>query len=434
MKNNTVLTIRDNDLCCSCGICKNICPTKAIRYVREKGIYVPEISDDCINCGKCFNICPSVCHKYDANTLTEAITGNAIDSINAWSLNERIRHYSASSGVVTSIVLALLKQGVYDCVFTLDSYDYSEQLKTNRYTIDNYSFTNVDKQKFTKSRYIPVSHENLIEYILNNRNSKVIIIATSCAVRGILNVIEKFRLDRDNYLIIGLFCELTMNYNVYNYFSGDEFTEGNILKELHFKNKDSGGWPGNMKLVFDNDKFKFIDKTHRMKAKDYFQMERCLYCLDKLNICSDISIGDNYTDQNSTPLGSNSIIVRTTRGKRCFDFIKDYIEYDKVEISKIRESQYIDAKYRNYYFSKFKMKQIADKRIMLNSGLSENDDGRYYEAFLDTLKKIELGKLYPVTKKKLMGEISRSGKKYSFIKRLKNYIRRKVICYENKSN
>ena len=50
----SVAEIRDNNLCCSCGICKNVCPVNDIKYKRKNGKLVPEISDDFVSFGKCF--------------------------------------------------------------------------------------------------------------------------------------------------------------------------------------------------------------------------------------------------------------------------------------------------------------------------------------------------------------------------------------------
>lgn len=75
-----------------------------------------------------------------------------------------------------------------------------------------------------------------------------------------------------------------------------------IYPNFNFKNKDSGGWPGNMKFYFSDGKCVFKNKSERVKIKDYFKPERCVYCVDKLNVFADISLGDNYTDQNSSSL------------------------------------------------------------------------------------------------------------------------------------
>ena len=61
----------------------------------------------------------------------------------------------------------------YEYVFTLDTYDYSTQLKTNKYDINSYNLDDISAQKFTKSRYLPVSHENLVEYIIKNKETKL---------------------------------------------------------------------------------------------------------------------------------------------------------------------------------------------------------------------------------------------------------------------
>lgn len=427
---NTVLEIRNNNLCCSCGICKNVCPVGAIKYVREEGTFVPDLSDKCVSCGKCLSVCPSVCHNYSGDNFFDAIVGEYFDAYNVWSKDEKIRHFSASSGFVTTMVKELLNKREYEYVFTLDTYDYSTQLKTNKYDINSYNLDDISAQKFTKSRYLPVSHENLVEYIIKNKESKVIIIGTPCALRGIDKVIKKFGLNRENYLFIGLFCEMVMNYNVYDYFSNSNFSDDKTLSSLHFKNKDSGGWPGNMKLFFSDGSFKYIDKDNRVNAKHFFELERCLYCIDKLNVVSDISVGDNYTSQNSTSLGSNSVIIRTKRGEKAFKNIIDKIGCQKVDIKEILSSQYLSAKEINYNYSLLKKKTIGNNQLEINSNFSLNSlCDEYIDSYKLSLKRIEYGKKYKGNIKPILKETKKikSGHNFSFVSRLKRYIKRSII-------
>lgn len=421
---NTVSVITKNNLCCSCGICKSVCPVEAINYVKEKGKYIPQISQECVNCGKCASVCPSYEHNYSEKNLPQAIQGTILKTVNAWSKDEKIRHYGASSGMVTTLVKILLEKNIYDCVFTLDTYDYSKQLKTHKYDKNTYILEKIEKQSFSKSRYLPVSHEELIKYILKNKSCKVIIIGTSCALRGILNVIEKFKLNRENYLLIGLFCESVMNYNIYDYYA-DNFTDEKKLTALHFKNKDSGGWPGNMKLMFSDGSSKFIDKKNRTDAKPYFQIERCLYCLDKLNVCADISFGDNYTDQNSSLLGSNSVIVRSQTGLSCFTQLSEYFDYEDVDIEKVLKAQYVNDKINNYCFSLIKRKK---SNVMLNSDfISQANYSDYYLAYSTRLNNIKSGERYLDNKDLLLKRIKDGPKKHSFFKRTIDFIRRRFL-------
>jgi len=56
-------------LCKSCGLCLEKCPTRAIIYSKEKGIYrkhAPRvISENCNLCGICETICPDCALKVD---------------------------------------------------------------------------------------------------------------------------------------------------------------------------------------------------------------------------------------------------------------------------------------------------------------------------------------------------------------------------------
>lgn len=144
-------------------------------------------------------------------------------------------------------------------------------------------------------------------------------------MQAIRRIISMYHLEEENYLLIGLFCEGVMNYNVWNYFN-DKFCKGKELSAFHFKNKESGGWPGNVKLIFADGSFKYIDKKERVKVKRYFKPERCLYCIDKLNVTADISLGDNYTGIDSSPLGSDSVIVRTSKGLEAWKAVEDIFE------------------------------------------------------------------------------------------------------------
>lgn len=413
----SVAEIRDNNLCCSCGICKNVCPVNAIKYIRENGMFVPEISDACVSCGKCYKVCPSVQHSYEKNNLHQAMTGNLKFAINAWSKDSDIRHFSASGGVITTIVEYLLLHDYYDYVFSVDTYNYHSQVKTNKYDKHSYNLNDISTQKYTKSRYIPVSHENLVDFILNNHDSRVIIIATSCAVRGILNVIDKFKLNRNNYLLLGLFCDQVYNYNCWEYYSDMLFDNYGDISEFNFKNKDSGGWTGNMKFYFSDGKCVFKNKSERVKIKDYFKPERCVYCVDKLNVFADISLGDNYTDQNSSSLGSNSVIIRTNLGEKIFKLISETIDYERIDVDKICVAQYFDGRKKNYEFSLLKNSELNDN-FQLNSVMDYGHNSNAASEYKTVLRNLHYGEIYPLNRKKLIKQIQKSGRKTNQLKRI----------------
>ena len=63
--------------------------------------------------------------------------------------------------------------------------------------------------------------------------------------------------------------------------------------------------------------------------------ECCLYCIDKLNVNADISVGDNFTDIESSELGSNSVIIRTAKGQKAWELAKDNLINVRIPIEKI---------------------------------------------------------------------------------------------------
>lgn len=426
----TVNATVENKLCISCGVCKGICPQNCISFRREHGMYYPAIdSDKCISCGLCADVCPGLGHEYSSKeSASDTVTGEAIACFNAWSKDPTLRHVSASGGVVSTIVKTLLENGQYDAVFTLDTYDYCEQLKTRRYTADTFC-CGWENSATPKSRYLPVSHEETVAYIKTHRTERLIIIGTSCAIRGIRFAVERLRIDKEQYLFIGLFCDKVFNYNVLHYFE-DTHNHGNKLTALHFKNKESGGWPGDMKFFPENGRPFYVPLAERAKVKAYFMPERCLYCVDKLNICADISLGDNYTGKDESKLGSNSVIIRTEAGRCAWDIAMPGLEICACcLLSDIQNAQAVGMRLDNMYYGDLK---TARSGVDLNCGVPrEKTTADYQKAWASSMQKLSAGAVYDSDPMKLSKQIKRDSKKpniiWRFFKRAIRYVKRKII-------
>ncbi len=386
-------TVADG-LCISCGACKGICPRESITFQRCEGMYVPRIdSESCIGCGLCADVCPGLGFGYkEKETACRTVTGEVMEVCNAWSRDPDVRHGSASGGVVTTAVRALLASGEYECVFCLDTYAYDKQLKTVAYTADEL-LQGSGAENVPRSRYLPVSHENAVRYIKENKDKRAVFIGTSCAVRALLSVIRVLKLERDNYLFIGLFCDKVFNYNVIDYFE-DKYLGGERLARLHFKNKESGGWPGDMKLFREDGSSMYVPIGERGKVKEYFMPERCLYCVDKLNCEADISLGDNYTGKDSSSLGSNSVIIRTERGKRAWELACKGLEVRDVSVDDIQKAQYIEGRLNNLYFGDLKERSLSEPSALNGGVLRENEPSAYKRAYKLSLERLRSGAVY----------------------------------------
>ena len=436
MERLTISSTTSWNLCTACGICKGICSKEAISWEKKNGHYLPVIDETaCVKCGLCAAVCPGLTHDYGEGweNKESGVKGRVLATYNAWSCDPTLRHVSASGGVVSTLIGTLLRTGNYDAAFVVRGYDYHEQLTTSLASAKD--LEDLSGSNIPKSRYLPVSHENAVSFIRANRDKKVIIIGSGCAVRGLQKAIQALHLNRENYLMIGLFCDRVFTYRVMDYFGSEHFCGNSHLENLHFKNKESGGWPGNMKFFLSDGSAQYWDKSERTKAKDLFMPERCLYCVDKLNASADISLGDNYTQQDSSPLGSNSVIIRTSRGLTAWEMVSDQLEFCPVDLELIWKAQYVDWRLNNLCYAELKEKEIkkeCKREIVLNKGLSSRCYISDYEWRRErSLEMMHIGELFASEPEKLfhnlhlLEEKDRQGGS-GYLARLKRFVLRKL--------
>lgn len=346
--NRDVSDVATCHLCIGCGVCQSICPCHAIQYVYNKGLYYPCIDEKkCTHCGLCFQLCPGKGYNYkilynNANRKVpnNLFVGDYLTCKIARTYDAKILSEATSGGIATSIIMNLLKSDRYDAAFCVTTYNCREKVDTCLIDKEN------DFSTIAKSRYIPVSQSEAISYILSHRDKKVILIGVSCFIQAVNEVIYKFGLDRTKLLLIGLFCDKNYNYNIQKYFEQKVKSEVPIQK-LYFRTKEKNGWPGDIKIELQDQSEIHMDKIERIKIKDFYQMERCLYCLDKLNQFADISIGDNYTKLHQDKMGSSCIIIRTKLGEDIINIMADEFEVYNIDMDEITNSQDIEGRKKN---------------------------------------------------------------------------------------
>lgn len=385
----TISKIVATNQCVSCGLCSAVCPQSCITFDKQDGTYIPQINkDNCIKCGLCFHICPG--NQFDYNREYQCSAepenfwfGNYRSIFSMQSKNDTILKNATSGGVVTQLVRNLLDCGDYDCAFLVDTYNYNQQIHTKKFEASD------DILKTAKSRYIPAAQNEAIAYALKNRDKRIIFVGTSCFVHGLINVCRKFSLNRELYFIIGLFCDRTMHNGIYDYFNQHPKCNGK-LDHLLFRTKEAGGWPGNMRLTFHNGKSVDLKSSERMEVKDYFQLERCLYCLDKLNQFADISVGDDYATAKSDKRGRSAVIIRTETGEKIIKrMAADFHSFPLTETD-LAQSQKLSLRKKNLGFiTERKLTPKIPQNVIRDFAENGNDIVCEYQ---NRLRKIELGK------------------------------------------
>jgi len=337
---NTVEFTRKSGLCTSCGACRAVCPKNSISMVFENGQFVPEIDKKtCVNCAVCLNVCAGHVifpEKLRAKTPSEIIfeQNNFIESYNTYTKNENIRNNSTSGGIITTLLTQLLENNECDSVFTVNFSNFDG----NQVFLEETSIVN-DVLHTAGSKYVPVSAEKAIEAIRKNPYKKYAMVVTPCLLESVKNALKFYNINDDNILYLGLFCHKTLNFNAVKYFEYKYRQPGEKLVHIDYRTKEKFGWPGYTRLRFSSGREKFVHENERMLCKTFFQLKRCLYCLDKFNSGADISFGDGYLEGEHDSKGKSNIIIRTKKGKHIFDKYSDIFYREHIDLEEIKVPQ-----------------------------------------------------------------------------------------------
>ncbi|MBE8952341.1 MAG: Coenzyme F420 hydrogenase/dehydrogenase, beta subunit C-terminal domain [Quinella sp. 1Q7] len=393
-----ITDVVENNLCVSCGICAGVCPKRCISSEYRDGRYLPTVDEkSCVDCGLCRKVCPGKASDYPklyelsgAPVPKNFMLGNWKRCLAVQTNYEELLKLSTSGGAVTMLVLALLRNKIFDAAFLVDTYAHDEEIFSAPYTTDS-DFTSTPK-----SRYLTVNHRRAVEYMLKNPDAKIIFVGTSCFMQGLLNVIGQFKLRRENYLLFGLFCDKTMHYGVWEYFK--QICGEKNLRRLFFRSKEQSGWPGNVELDTEQQKY-FLPRQTRMHVKDFFCLERCRYCLDKLNQFADISFGDDYTRIDlPAPMerdkGASNVILRTNRGVEVFERFADCFYVHEISARDIVKAHGLNVRKQNIVFGEYKSAQVGYPINVVPAKISfdATDSTEHQNTYRTLLGKQQLGR------------------------------------------
>ncbi len=386
---------RELDLCVSCEICYAVCPKGAITMEYQFGQFLPKVNDKkCTECMICIEVCPGIdidpFKLRDKEISEEIFDGPCLHSYTTFSKDYNLRKNSTSGGIITSFVSELLKNKEFDEAFILDFNRFEGHSVRLRAT--NKISKVIDS---AKSKYIPASVYNVIKTLQKKDNKRYIIIGTPCQIYGIKKFLGKNDITEKNLFFSGLFCDKTLNLNVIQFFEERYMRAGEKLVKFEFRTKEKCGWPGNSKIYFDSGREVMVDRKIRIQLKKNFQLNRCLFCLDKLNRLADISFGDCYIEGKENPRGSSSVIVRTNKGKKYFDKYSYLFVLEKESINKIRKSQNLKSRRTNLEFAKL---IICDEKLCQNIGPLRREDFKIYKKLTRLKRYIEWGKNYNFNK------------------------------------
>lgn len=316
IKDVTIEKTVEAKLCNTCGACYACCPENAIAFQETiAGHLFPQVNEQtCIQCGLCLNVCPG---DHFSSSLKQAMPedpfeGNCIQAFLGKTSDEDLYGNSQSGGLASSLLAFALNSGRIKTAAIVEM-EQGTPPRPNVRLIDN------AKELFAsqKSKYCPVP---LLRFLkdLKEADKPVGLVALSCQVHGLNNMMDEFPQLKDKIaFVIGLVCDRVMTYAAIDHLAGEFSNKGTY--NIAFRDKTVSDYPGDVHL-FNNRASKIKPAKDRMQIKDYYTPVRCRLCFDKMNVFSDITLGDPNGIQGIEKGNGKSVaIVRTTKGKELMD-------------------------------------------------------------------------------------------------------------------
>ncbi len=349
--------ITDNALCTACGACCGVCPTKAILMEANVAGYLVANIDfsKCIYCGMCYNICPSVAGNILDLNECDIFHGMYLDGFVGHAVDKEIRQKAQSGGIVTALLCFLLEKELIDGAIVNK---FNETTKRPEAVYED------TKEQIIQSSGSYYTQSSVVKEILNNQDKRTAAVVLGCQA-GSLNLIKKkypkFVLPE---FTIGLICAGQYSGKYIDELIGESRCNIKDVMKFRFRDKDAGGWPGDIK-IYSTEKDYILNKKKRHVLKSVYEVYRCLLCFDQMNIFSDITVGDPWGINNKLDKEGNSVIIaRTEKGKALIEEAQKngVISVERLDVGKIIQGQTVDNRLKTQFFT---AKDICNEKGLL---------------------------------------------------------------------
>lgn len=315
--------------CCGCTACMNICPQNAISMVRtEKGFEYPEIdSTKCVSCGVCKNVCDFQNPKGSKNHILQAYAMQH--------RNKEIVFNSSSGGAFTAISDWVLLQGgtVYGAAFDKETF-YVRHISAE---------CAHERDRMRGSKYVQSSLGYVFKKIKKDIDSgkKVLFSGTPCQCAGLCSYLHG---HPDNLVIVDLLCHGTPSPDfLVNHIGRIEVNSQKKVAEYWYRSKKYGYEHTHEVLFSDGSRLCNVDIKRILKLFVVGMRPSCFECkYANRERYGDLTIGDMFEAPKLVGLvdhrGTSTVIVNTELGNTIIDAIKENCVLIPVDEQSIKQS------------------------------------------------------------------------------------------------
>jgi coenzyme F420 hydrogenase subunit beta len=358
LKKKNIQQIIDNALCTGCGGCSGICPANAISIETNTAGYIAANIDfdKCINCEKCYYICPSVNGNTPKMDNVDIFHGQYIEGYVGYAVDKEIRQKSQSGGIVTALLCYLLDKNEIDGAIMNR---FCNQTKRPEVVFED---SRIGIQESSGSYY---SQSSVVSEVLKHQDKKIAAVVLGCQGESINLIRKRFPKTMLPEYLIGLFCAGQHSGNYIDQLIKEAGCNRHEVTKFRFRDKRAGGWPGNIKLDTDRKSY-VLDKKIRHTLKPVYEVHRCLYCFDQMNIFTDVTVGDPWGITNKNEKEGNTVIIaRTEKGKVLIEnaYRDGIIDVEKLSVDNIIKGQTVDNRLKTQFFTS--MSLAKEKRYLV---------------------------------------------------------------------
>ncbi len=308
-------------MCCGCGVCAGICPTKAITIkIIPEGINYPVLDKSkCVSCGKCKQVCPGF--GFDVKELNmqvfgkvpeNPLIGNYQSILKGYSADKDLRYNCSSGGIITTLLVELMRSKTIEGAI-VTRLVYAQNIRAEAF-IANTEQEIIDAKG---SKYCPVSLDGAVS-ALKKKPRKVAVVCLPCHAIALRKAMAADKTLQESIVyIFALFCNQTPSYKALKHY----LKQHNVLPENVSRFQWRGdGWPGKTKVILKNQQEfcePFTQAWGNGFGSGYFTPLSCYCCQDFFGEFADVSFGDAWLpEQQDDTVGTNVIIARSNNGKQ----------------------------------------------------------------------------------------------------------------------
>lgn len=327
------MIICEEDKCCACGLCVEICPENAIQLkLNESGFYYPIIDEvRCIECGQCKLSCLQNLAD-TTNSILKTYVGYSTD-------NDLLRK-STSGGIIGELYQKILERRGYIAGVKWDNAKSCSFVLTNQ---------KEEMMGFHGSKYIGAKLKKIYNKVQEklDLDYPVMFVGTPCQCEALKKYLGK---NHEKLLLVDFICHgVSSNLLLEKYI---DFLEkgGDKVNQYIMRSKEKGYSAKVSKISYQNKEAlieSFYESTFGYPfAANLSVREGCLQCrYASINRISDITVADWMVDlsEEEQENGVSLIVVNTDKG---INIIRRLCEENRVVLRDISLEKVIQYSYR----------------------------------------------------------------------------------------